>query len=188
MALEKFLRSFIMKRGEIVMKNILFRLLPVLLLPGCASDQSIPAVENLNLKQYMGTWYEIARLPNHFERGISGVSADYSLLPGGEVKVVNRGTKNDQKKSITGVARKRNQSGSGELEVSFFKPFFNSYRIIKLGPDYRYSIVMGRNRQMLWVLGRQKQLSKEDREEIMKFLKYHKFPVEKLIHSWHTKL
>ena len=134
------------------MENILFWLLPVLLLSGCASDRSIPAVEGLNLKQYMGTWYEIARLPNRFERGMSGVSADYSLLPGGEVKVVNRGTKNDHKKSITGVARTRSKSGSGELEVSFFKPFFNSYRIIKLGPDYRYSIVMGRNRQMLWVL------------------------------------
>ena len=188
MLLEKFLRRFIMMRGEIFMENLLFWLLPVLLLPGCASDQSIPAVEGLNLKQYMGTWYEIARLPNHFERGMSGVSADYSLLPGGEVKVINRGTKNDQRKSITGVARKRSNAGSGELEVSFFKPFFNSYRIIKLGPDYRYSIVMGRNRRMLWVLGRQKQLCKEDCEEIIKFLVRHKFPVEKLINSWHTKL
>ena len=165
------------------MKNILFRLLPVLLLSGCASDQSIPAVEGLNLKQYMGTWYEIARLPNYFERGMSGVSADYSLLPGGEVKVVNHGTKNDQKKSITGVARTRNKSGSGELEVSFFKPFFSSYRIVKLAPDYRYSIVLGSSRRMLWVLARTPALSTQDRAEIKDFLQKHNFPPDQLIKS-----
>lgn len=170
------------------MENILFWLVPVLLLPGCAADKSIPAVENFNLKQYMGIWYEVARLPNHFERGMTDVSAEYILMPDGEVKVINRGIKNDQKKSISGTARRRNKAAPGELEVSFFKPFFNSYRIIKLGPDYRYSIVMGSNRQLLWVLGRKKQLSPEDCSEIRKFLVHHKFPIDKLIKPWHTSL
>ena len=163
------------------MENILFWLLPVLFLTGCASDRSIPVVKDFSIRQYMGTWYEVARLPNRFERGMTQVSAEYTLLPSGEVKVINRGIKNDTRKSITGIARSRKGMPPAELEVSFFKPFFSSYRIIKLGPDYRYSIVQGSSRQLLWVLARNKKLSPEDCAEIRAFLKKHGFPLDKLI-------
>jgi apolipoprotein D and lipocalin family protein len=135
----------------------------------------------------MGTWYEIARLPNRFERGMTKVSAEYTLLPSGMVKVVNKGTKNDVIKSITGTARRVQGASGGELEVSFFKPFFNSYRIIKLAPDHRYSIVIGGSRQMLWVLSRSRELSPEDCAEIKTFLLKHNFPLDKLIYSWDTR-
>ena len=169
------------------MENVLFWLLPALFLSGCSTDRSIPAVENFNIKHYMGTWYEIARLPNRFERGMTKVSAEYTLLPSGMVKVVNQGIKNDVRKSITGTARKVSGSSGGELEVSFFKPFFSSYRIVKLAPDYRYSIVLGGSRQMLWILSRTRTLSPEDSAEIREFLLKHNFPVDKLICSWNIR-
>ena len=170
------------------MENVLFWLLPALFLTGCVTDRSIPAVENFDLKQYMGTWYEIARLPNRFERGMTRVSAEYSLLPSGEVKVVNSGIRNDRKKSVNGIARISGKRKGGELEVSFFKPFFSSYRVIKLGDDYRYSIVQGSSRQKLWILARSKKLSPEDCAEIKTFLLQHNIPPDKLIWSWNTDL
>ena len=117
------------------MENVLFWLLPVLFLSGCSPDRTIPAVDNFNLKQYMGVWYEIARLPNRFERGMTQVSAEYTLLPSGEVKIVNRGIKNDQKKSITGIARVPRKACGAELEVSFFKPFFTDSSILSIFPS-----------------------------------------------------
>ena len=165
------------------MENVLFWLLPVLFLSGCSPDRTIPAVDEFNLKQYMGVWYEIARLPNRFERGMTQVSAEYTLLPSGEVKIVNRGIKNDKKRSVTGIARVPRKAIGAELEVSFFKPFFSSYRIIKIGPDYRYSIVLGSNRRLLWVLARSQTLSSEDRTEIKNFLQKHNFPTDQLIKS-----
>ena len=165
------------------MENVLFWLLPVLFLSGCSPDRTIPAVDEFNLKQYMGVWYEIARLPNRFERGMTQVSAEYTLLPSGEVKIVNRGIKNDKKRSVTGIARVPRKAIGAELEVSFFKPFFSRYRIIKIGPDYRYSIVLGSNRRLLWVLARSQTLSSEDRTEIKNFLQKHNFPTDQLIKS-----
>ncbi|MBR1951307.1 MAG: lipocalin family protein [Lentisphaeria bacterium] len=158
------------------MENILFWLLPVLFLSGCSPDRTVPAVDSFNLKQYMGVWYEIARLPNRFEQGMTHVTAEYTLLPSGQVKIVNRGIKNNQKKSVTGIARVPRKARGAELEVSFFRPFFSSYRIVKLGPDYRYSIVLGSNRRLLWILSRTPTLSPEDRTEIKKFLKQHNLP------------
>ena len=155
----------------------------ILFLAGCRSDDFPIAVKELDIAGYCGRWYEIARLPNRFERGMTQVSAEYTLLPSGEVKIVNRGIKNDQKKSITGIARVPRKACGAELEVSFFKPFFSSYRIVKLGPDYRYSIVIGSNRKLLWVLARTPALSPHDRAEIKDFLLKHNFPPDQLIKS-----
>ena len=36
-------------------------------------------VENVDLNKYLGTWYEIARFPHSFEKGLVGVTANYSF-------------------------------------------------------------------------------------------------------------
>ena len=42
--------------------------------------QKIPSVvSTVDLKRYMGMWYEIARLPNYFERKLKCASANYTL-------------------------------------------------------------------------------------------------------------
>ena len=152
---------------------------------GCNSHpaDNIPAVKSFELPRYLGKWYEIARLPNHFERGMSHVTATYTLRPDGTVNVVNQGIKNGKPVSITGVARAKNSPADGELEVSFFRPVYSDYRIIKLAPDYRYSIVTGSSRRYLWILARQVELSAADKNTIMEFLRQHHFPTGELIYS-----
>ena len=73
---------------------------------GCSDPTTagIPAVTPFDIKAYAGRWYEIARMPNWFEKGMSNVCAFYSLEPDGSVKVVNSGIKNGRPKSITGKA------------------------------------------------------------------------------------
>ena len=62
------------------------------LLGGCVSRQPfVPPVTDFDLDRYLGTWYEIARLDHSFERGLTRVSAEYSLRPDGGVRVLNRG-------------------------------------------------------------------------------------------------
>lgn len=59
------------------------------------SCTGIPAdvkpVDHFNLEKYLGTWYEIARLDHPFERGLTQVTAVYSLREDGRLRVVNRG-------------------------------------------------------------------------------------------------
>ena len=74
----------------------------LLIISGCAEGPDIPVVTGFDAARYMGQWYEIARLPNRFEKGMTEVRAVYSLRPDGRIDVVNSGMKDGRKKSITG--------------------------------------------------------------------------------------
>jgi apolipoprotein D and lipocalin family protein len=64
----------------------------IVFLCGCVGvPDGVTPVENFELARYLGTWYEIARLDHSFERGLSRVTAEYSLREDGGVRVVNRG-------------------------------------------------------------------------------------------------
>ena len=158
----------------------------LMLLSSCTVDRTIPVVENFIPVNYMGKWYEIARLPNHFQKGLTNVYANYTLNENGEIKVENFGMNGSDVKSITGIAKLNPQPNIGELKVCFFYPFYSSYRIVKLAPDYRYSIVIGNKPKTLWILSRTPVLSIQDLREINHFLKGHKIPIEKLL--WNKSL
>ena len=151
-----------------------------MLLNGCSSSRStahIPAVENFELPRYMGVWYEVARLPHSFERDCIKTQAEYILLPDGRVRVINRGERNGKSSSAVGIARPADQSGRGELEVSFFRPFYGKYRIIYLDKDYQLAIVTSSTMDYLWILARRRQLFPEQRELCMKLLKEWNFDI-----------
>ena len=64
-------------------------------------------VSNLDVNRFMGSWYEIARYEHSFEKGMTHVKANYSLLPDGTIRVLNSGMKNGKKKEIEGKQEKR---------------------------------------------------------------------------------
>ena len=79
-----------------------------LLLVNCSGQKSMidkTVVEELEIKKYLGTWYELARYDHSFERNLVGVSAKYSMREDGMIKVVNSGYKKtlDGKYSEQGV-------------------------------------------------------------------------------------
>ena len=71
------------------------KLLPIfvsLVLAGCLGmPEKVTPVENFSLDRYLGSWYEIARLDHRFERGLTQVTASYSLRADGGIDVLNRG-------------------------------------------------------------------------------------------------
>ena len=117
----------------------------------------IKAVENFELKRYLGQWYEIARLDHSFERGLSQVSAHYKINDDGSVAVTNRGFKADENRwdEAKGRALVVEDSTAGHLKVSFFGPFFGSYVIFELDHShYQYAFVTSYNKEFLWFLAR----------------------------------
>lgn len=142
-----------------------------LLFSSCTGEKSpLKPVNHFDAAKYMGVWYEIARTPNPFEKNLSSVTATYTLEKDGSVKVVNSGFLPDGKrKNITGKAIAADKSGSGSLKVTFFPPFYGEYKIVKLAPDYRYSVVVS-GKKYLWILSRTAELSGKDKKEILSFL------------------
>lgn len=127
-------------------------------LTGCLGmPEGVKPVENFDVNRYLGKWYEIARLDHSFERGLTRVSAEYSLRDDGGVKVVNRGfsVKNNQWDEAVGKAYFVDSENIGYLKVSFFGPFYGSYVVFDLDTqDYQYSFVSGPDSSYLWLLAR----------------------------------
>ena len=145
------------------MKKILLVVLG--LLTGCVKiPANVQPVDGFNINRYMGTWYEIARLDHSFERGLTHVSAEYSLREDGGVRVVNRGYSEKKKawKEAQGKAYFVGRPDQGYLKVSFFGPFYGSYIIFDLDhQNYQYSLVCGPDTSYLWLLARSPQMDQE---------------------------
>jgi len=141
-----------------------------LILAACTGLPSgVQPVTHFELSRYLGRWYEIARLDHSFERGLSEVTADYSLNADGSIKVVNRGY--DRRKEAwhesVGKALAVGDPTVGSLKVSFFGPFYGGYHIIALDPEYQHALVVGPNTSYLWILSRTPDLPASTREQLL---------------------
>ena len=155
-------------------------LFSALFLSGCSSGEIPEPVRCLDLERYCGKWYEVARLPNWFEAGMTNVSAEYRLAGAGKIKVVNRGWKDGKLEEVTGWARRMDDDNTGALEVSFFRPFYSPYIVIKIAPDYSYSVVSGSGMDFLWILSRMPELPENVLAEILLFLRQRGYDTERL--------
>ena len=154
-------------------------------LSGCvALPQNVQPVGNFKLERYLGQWYEVARLDHSFERGLSKVTADYSLRDDGGVRVLNRGySAADQKwKEAEGKAYFVGQPDQGYLKVSFFGPFYGAYVVAELDHEnYQYSLVTGPNTSYLWILSRTPTLNAATKDRLVKKASSLGFDTSKLI-------
>ena len=158
-------------------------------LTGCTTTSDIAAVHHFDPERYMGTWYEIARLPQYFERDLDKVKAEYTLNDDGTIKVVNSGVKGDEPRSITGKAKLKDPDAkplAGELRVSLFWPFYSDYRVIELAPDYSHAVVTGGSRDYLWVLARRPTMDKAQLDGILSRAKALGFETDKLEFPKHS--
>jgi apolipoprotein D and lipocalin family protein len=136
-----------------------------LLLAGCTGiPENVKPVEPFSLEKYLGTWYEVARLDHSFERGLSRVTAEYSLREDGGVRVINKGYSEEKKawSQAEGRAYFVERPDLGYLKVSFFCIFYGSYVVVELDREgYQYALVCGPSTSYLWILARSPRLSRE---------------------------
>jgi len=129
-----------------------------LLLTGCMGmPDGVQPVSGFELDRYLGKWYEIARLDHSFERGLTHVSAEYSLRDDGSVRVVNRGLSSETGEwdEAVGKAFFVDSPDLGYLKVSFFGPFYGSYVVFELDQEqYQYAFISGWDTSYLWLLSR----------------------------------
>ncbi len=129
----------------------------------------ISPVSNFDINSYLGTWYEIARLDNRFEEGMSQVTANYSLNSDGSIRVTNRGFINEYQSwdEAIGKAVFADSDDLGHLKVSFFGPFYASYVVFNLSPDYKHSYVTSNDRDYLWFLSRTPEVDEASKTEFI---------------------
>ena len=146
------------------------------------STNDIAPVCNVDIKRYLGTWYEIARFPHFFEAGLEYVTATYNLKSNAKIEVINSGLKNEEKKVVSGEAWIPDMNCTGKLFVRFFWPFKSEYNIILLDEkEYSYSVVTSDSMNYLWILSREPKISKELYDYLIAFVSSKGFDAAKII-------
>ena len=141
------------------MKNPILILITIMMFSSSYSQKGPSVVATVDLKRYQGTWYEIARLPNFFERKLKCISATYTLRDDGKITVLNRGnhlTDPQKTSSSEGVAWIPDKVSPAKLKVQFFWPFSGDYWIMDLDKEYKYVLVGDPALKYLWILAREK--------------------------------
>jgi apolipoprotein D and lipocalin family protein len=143
------------------MKKVINIIIMIMISSSVYSQKLPSVVSDVDLNRYKGLWYEIARLPNFFERKLKCTSATYTLRPDGKITVLNKGNYiSDPQKtnSAEGVAWIPDKQSPAKLKVQFFWPFSGDYWIIYLDEDYRYVLVGDPSFKYLWILCREKNM------------------------------
>ena len=146
-----------------------------------AQEKELPPLKTVNqvdLKKYIGLWYEIAKIPNSFQEQCAyGTTAEYKLLEDGNIQVINKCyTKDGEADVAEGLAKVVDKTTNSKLEVSFFsilgfRPFWGDYWIIGLADNYQWAVVGSPNRKYGWILSRTPTLPDETMNKIFSILK-----------------
>lgn len=148
----------------------------------------LTTVEHVDINRYMGTWYEIALLPNRFEKKcIEGAVAHYSLMENGMVKVENSCLTKKGLSTANGVAWVTDRKTQAKLKVSFvpfakyFRWFAGDYWILYLDPEYQYVMVGDPSRKYLWFLARKESVSEVVYQDLLKVAAEKGFAVDQIV-------
>ena len=163
----------------------------LLLVGGCTGhpDGVVP-VNPFDIERYKGEWFEIMRLDHSFERGLTNVTARYTLREDGSVGVRNRGfdRKSCRWKDADGRAVFQAGTDTASLSVTFLWPFAGGYHVFALDQqDYGWALVAGPARDYLWILARRPDLDPEIRSRLVDTARRAGFPVNELILVEHAK-
>jgi len=169
----------------------IYALVLLTVLAGCTGrPDGVEPVRPFDVQRFKGEWYEIMRLDHSFERGLTNVTATYTLRDDGSVGVLNRGfdRKNCRWKDAEGRAVFQGDRDMASLSVTFFWPFAGGYHVFALDQqDYGWALISGPSRNYLWILARQPNLSADIRNRLVDQARRLGFPVDDLILVDHGK-
>ncbi|HZI88785.1 MAG TPA: lipocalin family protein [Pyrinomonadaceae bacterium] len=143
----------------------------------------LEVVQSVDLTRYTGRWYEIARLPNSFQKKCTDtVTADYSMRADGKIEVINRCRKaSGEYSTAKGKAKIVDKKTNAKLKVTFFWPFYGDYWILDLGPNYEYAVVGEPDRKYLWILSRSPQMDEALYQQLLQKMAAKGFNTEMMI-------
>ncbi len=148
-----------------------------------AEKKPLDVVPHVDLQRYLGRWYEIATIPQRFQKGCVGVTADYSLRKDGTIDVINtcrKETLDGKVKRAHGKAWVVDKTTNAKLKVRFFWPFTGDYWVIGLDADYRWAIVGHPDRTYLWILSRTPQMDEALYAELLKAIEAKGYDLSKI--------
>jgi apolipoprotein D and lipocalin family protein len=157
-----------------------------------ASSGVIPLqpVQHVELKRYVGLWYDIAHYPSKYQDGCQDSVVRFSLRDDGEIDVLNscRDKRKGELHHADGIGRVIDSASNARLKISYYWPFRKEYVIIDQGNEYEYSVVCTPDRKNLWIIARAPIISKGTFDKILSNIEKQGFHRDNLIKTEHTNL
>jgi apolipoprotein D and lipocalin family protein len=157
--------------------------------PASAPLPPVNTIATLDVSRYMGTWYEIAKFPNRFQRNcVANTRAQYLAQGNGTVQVLNSCTTADGSTiDALGLAQQVGNATSPKLQVRFAPAWLSwlpmvwgDYWVIDLDPDYQLAAVSDAKRDYLWVLSRTPRVNPTTYNALLTRLQAQGFEVQRL--------
>ena len=170
-------------------RNLTFTVLVALLPMASAAGSQVKSISEFDVSRYMGTWYEIAKLPNWFQRKCTqGTQAQYKILAPQKIEVTNKcTTATGEEIKAVGVARPNSSGQVAQLEVRFAPDWtawlplvWGAYWVLDLDPDYQLAAVGDPSRTYLWILSRSPVVSASQYDSLLQRLKVMGFDITRL--------
>jgi len=146
-----------------------------------AREKPLETVNFVDIKKYLGTWFEIATLPHLFEKACMCASTTYGLAADGSIIVKNRCIKGDTLEVTQGTATVTNRGANSKLAVQYQWPFKTRQWIIDLAKDYSYAVVGHPNRRYLSIFSRRPTLDDQTYNKLVVKAAKKGFDVRKLV-------
>lgn len=137
----------------------------------------LKTVQNVDLKQYSGKWFEIARYPNKFqEKCVGNTTATYTIKEDKTIEVVNECLEKDGEiDSAKGKGKIVDKKTNAKLEVRFAPAFLSflpqvwgDYWIIDLDENYKYAAIGDPKREYFWILSREPEIDDATYQAILR--------------------
>ncbi len=176
-------------RRSLIIRLLVCPWLSLCLAVSAAAQSKIKSIPEIELPRYMGSWYEIAKFPNWFQRKCThGTQATYKILEPQKIEVLNRcGTQSGEFIQALGLARPQKSGLPAQLEVRFapewlgWLPFvWGTYWVLDLDPDYQLAAVGDPSKNYLWILSRTTQVTPANYEALVQRLALMGFDITKL--------
>ncbi len=162
--------------------NKLIPVIAIALFTSCVFAQKVEVktVSSVDLTKYVGTWYEVATIPQSFQKDcVKNTKANYKALSANKIDVINTCTAAEGKTKVAnGRAKVEDTVSNAKLQVSFVKlfggyifPFGGEYWIIDLATDYSYALIGNPSQKYAWILTRTPNVSIQTLERASKMLK-----------------
>ena len=134
----------------------------------CAADTDAPvsALKPIDPQRYLGRWYEVARVPNAFQKDCATATSDWSPSASGLYDVVQTcpaGAPKGPAKVWRGAGRVLDQS-EARIRIAFFGGFFKQdYVVVDRSDDYSWCILSTAKPKYIWIMSRQPALEPSQR-------------------------
>lgn len=158
-------------KGDIFMKKLILAVVGLFLSCTSAklSENEVQTAPSVDLNKYIGKWYEVASIPQSFQKQCVGNTiADYSFGEKNLIVVINSCDTKTGKRSVSeGRAKIVDTNTNSKLKVTFVKlidwifAFGGNYWILDVDPGYNYALIGDPSRQYAWILSRTPNLPEE---------------------------